>query len=42
MRLVACVLSAITIAAAVETVALVSPRADRLIYIGTYTGETSK
>ena len=36
MRLVACVLALFTVAAAVET------RTDRLVYIGTYTGETSK
>ena len=42
MRLVAFVLGLFTIAAAVESAARASARADRIVYIGTYTGEASK
>jgi len=38
MRLAACVLGLLIIAAVVDT----APRAERLVYIGTYTGEASK
>lgn len=42
MRVVACVIGMFSIAAAVETAIRTSSRVQRVVYIGTYTGETSK
>jgi 6-phosphogluconolactonase len=42
MRLLACLLGFFVVAAAVDTERRVSARAQRVVYIGTYTGEMSK
>src|ERR1700752_2458935 len=42
MRLLACLLGLFIVAAAVEAPRRVSARAQRVVYIGTYTGEMSK
>ncbi len=42
MRLVACVLALVATALAVETAIRASSRIDRVVYVGTYTGESSK
>jgi len=42
VRLVACLVGLLTLAAAVETATRASSRNERVVYIGTYTGEASK